>query len=54
MLLGQIIIASTIGVILDDIVSEIFTLKIFIIAAVESAIGLTILIGYFRVRGKIE
>lgn len=54
MLLGQIMISSTIGVKLDDIVSEILTLKIFIMAAVESAIGLTIIIGYYRIRGKIE
>jgi NADH:ubiquinone oxidoreductase subunit K len=54
MLLGQILIISTTGVKLDDIVCEIFTLKIFILAAAESAIGLTILIGYFRIRGKIE
>lgn len=54
MLLGQIMISSTIGVRLDDIVSEILTLKIFIMAAVESAIGLTIIIGYYRIRGKIE
>lgn len=54
MLLGLIIISTTNGVKLDDIVSEIYTLKILIMGAVESGIGLTIIIGYYRIRGKIE
>lgn len=54
MLLGEILISSTIGIKLDDIVSEILTLKILILAAVESAIGLTIVIAYYRIRGRIE
>lgn len=54
MLLGLIIISIINGVKLDDIISEIYTLKILIMAAVESAIGLTIIIGYYRIRGKIE
>lgn len=54
MLLGLIIISIINGVRLDDIVSSIYTLKILIIAAVESGVGLTIIVGYYRIRGKIE
>lgn len=54
MLLGLIIISIINGVRLDDIISSIYTLKILIMAAVESGVGLTIIVGYYRIRGKIE
>jgi len=38
---------------LDDIVGQIFTLYILVIAASEAAIGLAILISYYRVKGTL-
>jgi NADH-quinone oxidoreductase subunit K len=39
--------------ILDNIMGEIFALFILVVAAAESAIGLSILVAYYRVRGTI-
>ena len=39
---------------LDDIVGQIFALFIITIAAAESAIGLAILVIYFRIKGLIS
>nr|YP_010310518.1 NADH dehydrogenase subunit 4L [Acromitus flagellatus]UMY76053.1 NADH dehydrogenase subunit 4L [Acromitus flagellatus] len=38
----------------DEISGQIFTLFIFTIAAAESAIGLAIIVSYFRIKGKIS
>ena len=39
---------------LDDIIGQLFALLILTVAAAESAIGLAILVSYFRVRGSIS
>jgi NADH-quinone oxidoreductase subunit K len=39
---------------LDNIHGEIFALYILVVAAAESAIGLSILVAYYRVRGTIS
>ena len=41
------------SVYLDDFYGQVFSLLILTIAAAESAIGLAILIIYYRIRGKI-
>ena len=41
------------SVYLDDVVGEIFALFILTVAAAESAIGLAILVVYYRIRGTI-
>lgn len=41
------------SVYLDDFYGQIFSLFILTVAAAESAIGLAILIVYYRIRGKI-
>lgn len=41
------------SVFLDDIVGQIFALLILTVAAAESAIGLAILVIYYRIRGII-
>jgi NADH-quinone oxidoreductase subunit K len=41
------------SVFLDDLLGQIFTLIVLIVAAAESALGLAILIVYYRVRGGI-
>jgi NADH-quinone oxidoreductase subunit K len=41
------------SVYLDDLVGQIFALFILTVAAAESAIGLAILVVYYRVRGTI-
>lgn len=38
----------------DLVLGQIFTIFIFTVAAAESAIGLAIIIAYFRLRGKIS
>jgi NADH-quinone oxidoreductase subunit K len=38
---------------LDDVVGEVFSLLILTVAAAESAIGLAILVVFYRVRGSI-
>ena len=41
------------SVFLDDLLGQIFTLIVLTVAAAESALGLAILIVYYRVRGGI-
>jgi NADH-quinone oxidoreductase subunit K len=41
------------SVYLDDIMGQVFALFVLTVAAAESAIGLAILVVYFRVRGSI-
>lgn len=53
-LLGVTINMILTSVVLDDIVGEIFGIFILTVAAGESAIGLGILIAYFKIRGNIE
>ena len=40
--------------ILDNIIGQIFALYVLVVAAAESAIGLSILVSYYRVRGTIS
>ena len=42
------------SVFLDDVVGQIFAFFILTIAAAESAIGLAILVIYYRVRGSVS
>jgi len=41
------------SVYLDDIIGQVFSLYILTVAAAESAIGLAILVAYYRLRGSI-
>lgn len=41
-------------VLLDDIMGQVFSLYVLVVAAAESAIGLSILVAYYRVRGTIS
>jgi NADH-quinone oxidoreductase subunit K len=43
----------TLSVYLDDSIGQIFSLLILTVAAAESAVGLSILILYYRIRGNI-
>jgi len=40
--------------ILDNLIGQIFALYVLVVAAAESAIGLSILVAYYRVRGTIS
>lgn len=40
--------------ILDNLIGQIFALYVLVVAAAESAIGLSILVSYYRVRGTIS
>lgn len=42
-----------VGGIYDDIQSTIYAIIIIIIAGAESAIGLSLLVSYYRLRGKV-
>ena len=42
------------SVFLDDLLGQVFALFVLTVAAAESAIGLAILVVYFRVRGSID
>lgn len=41
------------SVVIDNLIGQIFTIMVLTIAAAESAIGLAILVAYYRVRGTI-
>ena len=41
------------SVYLDDVVGQLFALLVLTVAAAESAIGLALLVAYYRVRGTI-
>ena len=42
------------SVYLDDVIGQIFALLVLTVAAAESAIGLALLVVYYRVRGTIS
>lgn len=42
-----------IGGIFDDVQSTLFAIFIIILAGAESAIGLSLLVSYYRLRGKV-
>jgi len=44
----------TFSIYLDDIIGQIFSLFILTVAAAESALGLAIIISYFRLHNHIE
>jgi NADH-quinone oxidoreductase subunit K len=41
------------SVFLDDVLGQLFALLVLTVAAAESAIGLAILVVYYRIRGTI-
>lgn len=42
------------SVVIDNIIGQLFTIMILTVAAAESAIGLAILVAYYRVKGTIS
>lgn len=44
----------TLSLLIDNIQSQVFALYILVVAAAESAIGLSILVAYYRQRGSIS
>jgi NADH-quinone oxidoreductase subunit K len=54
MLLSINFLLITGSVILDNLLGEIFALYILVVAAAESAIGLSILVAYYRIKGSIS
>jgi NADH-quinone oxidoreductase subunit K len=53
MLLATNINFISFSIFIDDIFGQLFTLIVLTVAAAESALGLAILIAYYRVRGTI-
>lgn len=41
------------SIVLDNLNGQIFTIMVLTVAAAESAIGLAILVAYYRIRGTI-
>lgn len=54
MLLGISITFIGYSLVLDDLLGQIFCLFILTIAAAESALGLAIMVVYYRIRGLLE
>ena len=54
MLLSINFILLSISSFIDDLNGHIFALYILVVAAAESAIGLSILVAYYRVKGSIS
>ena len=54
MLLAININLSVYSVYLDDLLGQIFALFVLTVAAAESAIGLAILVAFYRIRGTIS
>jgi NADH-ubiquinone oxidoreductase chain 4L len=54
MLLAVTFIILINSVLLEDIIGQVFGIYIIVIAAAESAIGLGILVSYYRLRGNIS
>lgn len=44
----------TASAVTDDLMGQVFSLYVLVVAAAESAIGLSILVAYYRVRGTIS
>ena len=42
------------SVVIDNIIGQLFTIMILTVAAAEAAIGVAILVAYYRVRGTIS
>jgi len=53
MLLGINISFAVYSVYLDDILGQVFALFVLTVAAAESAIGLAILVAYYRLKGSV-
>ena len=53
MLLAIYVVFFINSVIVDDLIGQIFAIMIITLAAAESAIGLAVLVAYYRVRGTI-
>lgn len=51
---GMVYGMSVAGLELDDLVGQIAGLTVLAVAASESAVGLAILVQYYRVRGAVE
>ena len=54
MLLAVNLIFISFSVAFDDIYGQLFAFFILVVAAAESAVGLSILVAYFRVKGQIS
>jgi NADH-ubiquinone oxidoreductase chain 4L len=53
MLLAITLLILIYSTLFEDIIGEVFSIYIIVIAAAESAIGLGILVAYYRLRGNI-
>ena len=54
MLLAINFLLLTVSSFIDDLNGQVFALYILVVAAAESAIGLSILVAYYRVKGSIS
>lgn len=53
MLLSVNFLLVIMSILMDNIQGQVFALYILVVAAAESAIGLSILVAYYRVKGSI-
>jgi len=54
MLLSVTFIILTNSLLFEDIIGQVFAIYIIVVAAAESAIGLGILVSFYRLRGNIS
>nr|YP_009558607.1 NADH dehydrogenase subunit 4L [Capillidium heterosporum]YP_010417165.1 NADH dehydrogenase subunit 4L [Capillidium rhysosporum]AZZ06708.1 NADH dehydrogenase subunit 4L [Capillidium heterosporum]QWY25712.1 NADH dehydrogenase subunit 4L [Capillidium rhysosporum] len=54
MLLATTVLVLTFSITFDDLFAHIYALYIIILAGAESAIGLAILVAFYRLRGEIS
>lgn len=54
MLLAVTVFILTFSITFDDLLAHIYALYIIVLAGAESAIGLAILVAFYRLRGKIS
>lgn len=54
MLLGITILVLTFSITFDDIIAHIYGLYVILLTGAESAIGLAILVSFYRVRGDVN
>lgn len=54
MLLGITVLVLTFSISFEDIIAHIYALYIIVLTGAESAIGLAILVSFYRLRGEIK
>ena len=52
--LGAAVAAVTGGILVDDVDGQVFLLSVLAVAAAEAALGLALLVQFYRLRGNVQ